>query len=765
MLFKRKGFSSCIMQESPRDWVNPPKAFRPMVRWWWPGLDVEKEELIREIEELDAFGVGGVEIQPFLFGVSKKNRLNRAEYLHRFLKEYHFEMLQAVLERCKELGMFVDLTICSSWPPGGTHIDHEKSMQILVLGTEKVKGQNEKPLNLPDMNLSPYYKKEKLMKGIVGFVQSEFRRDLFKPVAACACKALKNDGDPNYVFPKARKLDNTTIIDLTSYINPETGNINYELPKGTWRLFAFYGGPSCMTPMNDVRDDVNKLSLTLDHLDKSVIQFHLSKLLPQNFLESKPAKETLRAIFTDSQELAAEWFWTHKFFDYFTQKRGYDIRKYLPVCLVPNHDNQFLFVFFQGEKPCYDFPNGIGDRLRYDYWLTVSDLFCEEFTNGISEYLRPRGLKNRIQAYGIHADLLKCYGRADIPESEQLFAGGLLDFLKLAGSAGVLYGKREVSCESLVWADRDYLTTPLKWKVAADRLFIAGINRLIYHGYPYYSEAEAFPGYYPFNPPDFSDNFNRNNSFASYFHLLNAYVARGQYLMQTGETQVEIAIFYPHFNYNYKQIHKEELVGGYLEGYDEIPLTGLINWFKQKKRSKFDEITLYQQQLGQVLTDNGYYYIHINEESILNASVEHGSLKIGSATLKAILFPLQETLTLELAERLQNLSNQGIHLIFIRNIPNRQPGFLNWEENDLKIRKIMEQIRSNKNYHFTKNYSEVVPILKDLCNISPFVILNRPVTRFGYIKKRYSDSVLYFLRNGTHSSQDLEFSLDRKSVV
>ena len=746
------------MRLFPSDWMAPPKSFRPLVRWWWPGLDVEKEELIRELNELDEFGFGGVEIQPFLFGVSKSNRRNRAEYLHRFLTDYHFEILESVLNKAKELGLFVDLTICSSWPPGGTHIDHDKSMKILIMGTAKIKDNNKGLIDILEMNLSPYYKHEKLMEGIVGFVQSEFRKDLFKPVAACACKSLKRDGNPNYVFPKSRLLDYSSLIDLTSYIDLESNKIRYNLPGGAWRIFIFYGGPSCMTPMNDVRDDPKKLSLTLDHLDKLVIQFHLSKLLPENKIKPDYFGSTLRAIFTDSQELAAEWFWTPKFFEYFIEKRGYDIRKYLPVCLVPNRDNQFLFVFFQGEKPCYEFPDGMGDRLRYDYWLTVSDLFCEEFTKGISEHLQPKELKNRIQAYGIHADLLKCYGRADIPESEQLFAGGLLDFLKLAGSAAILYGKKEVSCESLVWADREYLTTPLKWKVAADRLFIAGINRMIYHGYPYFDATEEYPGYYPFNPPDFSDNFNRNNSFAPYFSLLNAYVSRGQYLMQTGTTEVEIAIFYPHFNYDYKQIHKEDLVGGFLEGYDEIPLKGLINWFKQKKRSKFDDITLNQQQLGQILTDNGYYYIHINEECILNGILEETSLCIGSAKLKVLIFPLIEAISLELANKLQYLSEHGINIIFIGSIPDKQLGFLNWQENDKKIRDIM----NGMNKIFLKTNEQIPKAIEEQCNILPFIRLNNPVHRFGFIKKRYEDSVLYFIRNGDNKQIPIEFSVQEE---
>ena len=59
------------------------------------------------------------------------------------------------------------------------------------------------------------------------------------------------------------------------------------------------------------------------------------------------------------------------------------------------------------------------------------------------------------------------------------------DFLKLAGSAGLLFEKPIVTAESIVWNQRDYMTTPLKWKVAADRLFVSGINQMIYHGFPY----------------------------------------------------------------------------------------------------------------------------------------------------------------------------------------------------------------------------------------------------------------------------------------
>ena len=172
----------------PLDLSNPPKRYRPMVRWWWPGLDVEETELLRELDELNAFGVGGVEIQPLLFGVSDQIRQEREKYLHRYLTDFHFDILSKVLDKASRLDMFVDYTICSSWPPGGSHIDHEKNMQILIMGTDliNIKDKNtdsESAIKLPEMNLPPYYSKPKLVSGMVGFSESEFRFDLFKPVA------------------------------------------------------------------------------------------------------------------------------------------------------------------------------------------------------------------------------------------------------------------------------------------------------------------------------------------------------------------------------------------------------------------------------------------------------------------------------------------------------------------------------------------------------------------------------------------------------
>ena len=51
------------------EFADPPKAMRPMMRWWWPGGDVTADELRREVRVLDDAGFGGAEIQAFRIGL------------------------------------------------------------------------------------------------------------------------------------------------------------------------------------------------------------------------------------------------------------------------------------------------------------------------------------------------------------------------------------------------------------------------------------------------------------------------------------------------------------------------------------------------------------------------------------------------------------------------------------------------------------------------------------------------------------------------
>ena len=101
------------------EFSSPQKKYRPMVRWWWPGLEVEEEELRREVRDLDVAGFSGAELQPFAIGSPSKMDPERAKRHHRFMQPYHYEMIAAVLDEAQKHGLFIDITENSSWPTGG----------------------------------------------------------------------------------------------------------------------------------------------------------------------------------------------------------------------------------------------------------------------------------------------------------------------------------------------------------------------------------------------------------------------------------------------------------------------------------------------------------------------------------------------------------------------------------------------------------------------------------------------------------------------
>ncbi|MHA1680920.1 MAG: glycosyl hydrolase [Promethearchaeota archaeon] len=740
-----------------KEWKDPDKKYRPMVRWWLPGMDVEEDELLRELAELDGAGIGGVELQAFLIGTPSPNN----DLKHRFAPNpFYYDIIEAILKESRKREMVVDLTISSSWPPGGTWVNEENSLQTLLMGTTIVNGPQHASMPVPPIKLNTFYKKQKFLKKIMGsFLVDDITADRdewfskFKPIATVAVQPIKKSTRIHFLKPSAIPLDVKTAMDITENVTPD-GRLEWDVPDGTWQIFCMYAGPSGMKPLSDSRSDPNLRSLVVDMFDKKrVMDFVSGHLDPGADKLGQYYGNTLRALFTDSQEIGSEWFWTDSFLEEFKRRRGYDVRKYMPVNFVPNRDNQFTHVVFQNTKPCFDFPGGAGRRIRHDWEETISDLFAENYCGAVSEWGKEKNIKHRIQTYGIRADLLKAYGRADIPETEQLFAGGVLDFLKLAGSAGIIYQKPIVSSESLVWMGRDYMTTPLKWKVAADRLFISGINQMIYHGFPYFAPWKNFPGHYPWSPPKFSSNLNRNNPFWQFFHIINGYVTRCQSYLQRGTTSCNVGIYYPHFNYDYKYLHPEDLGAGYLEGYDGKPLRGIVAWWMTKVRSKEDKTILRQQELGASLMARGYFYTHLNDEVLLAGRLEDGKLEIGDAKLDAIILPGIEAIPVQIARKLQAIANQGVKVLFIGTTPGGQPGFFNYKENDLEIKRIVDDISND--FHVIEYGTDPGLYLWQTLMILPGIEFSKPSSEIQFIHKSMGDEEFYFLRSASQNTVNI----------
>ncbi len=109
--------STQSLAEIRRGFERPPDDARIMMRWWWFGPSVTKEEIERELRTMKEGGIGGVEVQPvypLLPDDPAKGHRNLP-----YLSDEFLEMLRFAAEKSKELGMRFDLTLGSGWSFGG----------------------------------------------------------------------------------------------------------------------------------------------------------------------------------------------------------------------------------------------------------------------------------------------------------------------------------------------------------------------------------------------------------------------------------------------------------------------------------------------------------------------------------------------------------------------------------------------------------------------------------------------------------------------
>ncbi|GAA1164700.1 glycosyl hydrolase [Nesterenkonia sandarakina] len=109
--------------------LAPDPAARPMMRWWWFGPDVVREDLLRDLDDMAAAGIGGVECS-FVYPMGAESDSFGSPS---FLENLGFAAAAAV-----DRGLRFDLTLGSGWPYGGPHIDETTASRRLHWEREEV---------------------------------------------------------------------------------------------------------------------------------------------------------------------------------------------------------------------------------------------------------------------------------------------------------------------------------------------------------------------------------------------------------------------------------------------------------------------------------------------------------------------------------------------------------------------------------------------------------------------------------------------------
>jgi hypothetical protein len=256
-----------------------------MVRWWWFGAAVEKPEILHELQQMKADGIGGAELA-FVYPevLDSHNPADPAKGFKNlpFLSPGMLDAVHFAQAEGHRLGLRIDVTLCSGWPYGGPATTLAEAASQLKLVALPSSDAFTIPAPAPGDTL------------IAAFVAA---------------------GTPQKWFPYATPLE----------LKPGVNTLYpLHLKSTPTTILLFY---SSHTKQQVKRAAVGAEGYVLDPFSHQAVATHLAKVgepLIKAFGATPPY-----AIFSDSLE-AYGADWTPNLPAEFLKRRGYDLLPHLP---------------------------------------------------------------------------------------------------------------------------------------------------------------------------------------------------------------------------------------------------------------------------------------------------------------------------------------------------------------------------------------------------------------------------------------------------
>ena len=403
-----------------------------MMRWWWFGPAVTKPELQRELEQMKAEGIGGVEIAtlyPLALDDPKTGFHNQ-----KFLSDEHLDAILFAANTARKLGLRVDITLGSGWPFGGPHIPVTQAagelrveMAPVPLGTDSIA--------VPDIATG-----EQLLA----------------------------------VFLAPVREGQVTLQDAKQVSSIVNGRLRISPPLDVANDAIFF--ISSRTGMTVKRPAVGAEGFVLDHYDQNAIETHLHAV-GDRFMEAFGGQPPY-AVFSDSlEDYGSDW--TSDLIEQFRIRRGYDLTPYLPA-LIGDMGPLTTAVRHDWGRTLTELAN---ERFLAPVhaWAQQHHTLFRSQTYGFP----PVTLSSNR-----YVDLPEGEGKASLLMWREF------SDVRWAASAGHLFGRPVISSETWTWLHSPaFRATPLDLKAEADLHFLQGINQLVGHGWPYSPPEAGEPGW------------------------------------------------------------------------------------------------------------------------------------------------------------------------------------------------------------------------------------------------------------------------------
>ncbi|MHC4573118.1 MAG: glycosyl hydrolase [Planctomycetota bacterium] len=607
----------CQDEISELSWPGVTQEKRPWTYWWWLGSAVDKKGLTEHLEAYHKAGLGGVHIIP-IYGAR-----GAEERFIEYLSPEWMAVLAHTTAEAKRLGMGVDMSTGTGWPFGGPDVSVEDATAKVILQTYTLEGGRSlsEPITVVDER-----------SGQKGQMQ--------------ALMAFSEEGG---------------VVDLTATVNGD-GNLQWVAPPGKWKLYAVFQG---LGGKKVERAAPGGAGYVIDPFSHTALDNYLGRF-DKAFGGYKGCLP--RAHYHDSYEYGRAT-WTDDLFEEFQKRRGYDLRRHLPA------------LFGEG-------PDEVAARVKCDYRETIADLHLESYIVPWVRWAHEKGSITRNQAHGSPSNLLDTYAAADIPETEIFGPSGLkipglrmeADFnfhavlndplmLKFASSAAHVTGKKLVSSESCTWLGEHFKVSLSQVKPEIDHLFVSGINHVFYHGMAYSPFDEPWPGWLFYA----STNFAPSNSFWRDFPELNAYIASCQSILQSGQADNDILLYWPIYDVWHNK-------GGMLMG---LSVHGIGGWLGGGEFHK----------TAKTLWDRGYAFDYVSDRLLGDAKVRSGNVQMGDAEYGAVVIPHCRFMPVRTLQKLVDLAKAGASVIVWGDLPGDVPGLGRLEERRRAFNETISKLR------------------------------------------------------------------------
>ncbi len=683
---------------------NPPAESRLRCYWWWLNSMTTKESITRDLEQMKAKGYGGasiVDAGSSSYGVARKTQAGPV-----FMSPQWMELYKHAVREAERLGIELSVNVQSGWNPGAPSITPEFAMKKLVYTEINITGGKYIELNLPHPPKNLFYEDI-----IVQAIKNNNTTVKNEAIAYWDKKSFNEKMGWKGIYPLYQlreeladkpitPLLKNEIIDLPDHFRD--GVLKWEAPSGKWTIIRF--GYTCTGAKTSTSSD-GWSGLSVDHLSSQAFQLFSNTVIIPLIKTAKEAGNSVKFLQTDSWEMGLV-NWTNNFPEEFTKFRGYDLRPYMPVMagrIVESRE--------------------VTNRFLHDIRKTVGDCVAENHYRLFYELAHEYGLGIHPESGGPHSapvDALYVMGISDFPQGEFWARSNthrVIDAERLAvkQSACVAHtnGKRYVAAEGPTSIGPQWERSPRDLKGNLDRIFCAGVNRIVWHTFTSSPKEYGLPGNEYFAGTHLNPNVTWWEQAGDFIGYLN----RCSYMLQKGLFVADVLYYYgddvPNFVFLKKEITEPDF------GYD---------WDKCSKEVLIDDASVKDRKL--MLPDG--------------------------MTYRVLVMPNEASINLDVLRKVEELVKDGLTLVSPP--PQRATGLTGYPESDIEVAEIVKKVwgKIDGNIITENSYGKgrviwgenINSILKKMDVNPDFGFTgNNDSTALDYIHRTTDDQDIYFVVN------------------